>query len=65
MTKKRIKHWVLKDGKNYFHMWTGIGPKATQKLSEAETFRTKREAMMSPAFSFGLTFYERHAGRYK
>ena len=58
MKKPRIKDWVLKDGKNYFRQWTGIGPRACQKLSDAERFLSERAALQSPAFSFWLTSYE-------
>jgi hypothetical protein len=61
--RKRIKFWVLKDGRNYFKQWTGIGPAATQRREEAARFWTKRDAMMSPAFTFALTFYEPHPVR--
>lgn len=52
------KKWVLKDGENYFKEWTGIGPAATQDIDEAKVFASKEDAMRSPAFTFGLTFYE-------
>lgn len=65
MAKSRVKFWVLKDGKNYFKQWTGIGPCATQKRGEAERFRTRKDAMQSPAYSFALTFYEPHPVRYE
>ena len=63
MKRKRLKYWVLRDKKNYFKQWTGIGPMATQKLDEASQFKTKREAMQSPAYSFAMTFYEPEAVR--
>lgn len=62
MSRTRKKYWVLRQQSgtrtDYFHHWTGIGPKATQDLQEAAKFSTKQEAMQSPAYSFGYTFYE-------
>lgn len=52
------KYWVLKDGRQYFKTWTGIGPAATRRKNEAQRFQTKRDAMNSPAFTFVLTSYE-------
>ncbi len=60
---KRARYWVLRDGRNYFQQWTGIGPCATQTRGEAERFVSKRKAMQSPAYSFALTFYEPEAVR--
>lgn len=52
--------WVLKEcGKrSYFQQWTGIGPRFTQKISQAERFRTEQDAKMSPAWSFPYTIVE-------
>lgn len=60
MAKKRIKYWVLRDSlsKKYLEQWTGIGPAATSKKSEAKRFRTRQAAMDSPAYTFALTFFE-------
>lgn len=59
----KIRYWILKDGKNYFKQWTGIGPCATQKRGEAEKFTTQHEAKQSPAYTFSLTSYEPHPVR--
>lgn len=42
----------------YFREWTGIGPRATNDLSEAATFSSRLEACQSPAFSHWSSFYE-------
>ena len=55
-----MSDWVLKDeltGK-YFKQWTDIGPAATNSLKEAERFDSERAAMMSPAYSHSMTFFE-------
>ena len=60
--KPRILFWVLADTTkkrtNYFRKWTGIGSQGTWSVGEAARFKTKREAMLSPAGSFVLMFYE-------
>lgn len=50
--------WVLRDGSRYFAEMTGIGPRCTPKIGEAAKFRSKREAMLSPAYSFATTSFE-------
>ena len=62
MVKPRILFWVLADATkkrtNYFRDWTGIGPRGTRTPKEAARFKTKHDAMQSPAFTFSLMFYE-------
>lgn len=52
--------WVLRNslGGKYFAKWTGIGPASTDDVSKAEVFASKEEAMISPAYTFSLTFFE-------
>lgn len=42
----------------YFWKMTHIGPCSTPKLEDAAQFGSKQEAMMSPAYSHALSFYE-------
>ena len=65
MASKRIRYWVLRDtmSRKYFMQWTGIGPACCAKLEKAKKFRTKIEALQSPASSFALTFFKPRAVR--
>lgn len=60
--KARILFWVLADTSrkrtNFYRDWTGIGPRGTYDLKQAERFCTKQEAKDSPAFTFSTMFYE-------
>lgn len=59
----RVQYWVLKDGKSYFDVMTGIGPRGTPLMDEAARFTSKKAAMRSPAFTFSLANYKPHPVR--
>ncbi|WP_348659045.1 hypothetical protein [uncultured Stutzerimonas sp.] len=42
----------------YFGGMTGIGPRYTENLDEAERFDSKRDAIQSPAYVHPLCFFE-------
>lgn len=50
-----MRAWVLYGERcGYFKQMTGIGPACTKNLGEAELFRTKTEALQSPAMYHSL-----------
>ena len=54
--------WLLRLHLDYprplwFHMMTSIGPKTTDDLKEAMTFKSKREALAHPANMHPLCFW--------
>lgn len=54
--------WVLKvvglgPKESYFKQMTGIGPMCTPHLKEAARFKTREDAVLSPAFRFPLTSF--------
>ena len=59
-------NWVLEDslatkkrGKPvYFQCMTGIGPKYTEKVADAEKFKDQHSAYQSPAYCHSLCFFE-------
>lgn len=42
----------------YFQKQTAIGPMSTADLDKAQRFDSKQEAMMTPAYTHSMSFYE-------